>query len=385
MKKFSQSITYVGVNDKKIDLFEGMYNVPDGISYNSYVLIDKKIAVFDTVAENFKTKWLGAIKRALGERKPNYLIITHMEPDHSANVANFIKAYPRATIVGNRKIFVMLEEYFGKGVAANTLEVADGDELKLGTHTLKFIFAPMVHWPEVMTVYEKKEKILFSADAFGKFGALDVSDIWEPEARRYYYGIVGKYGKQVAAYLKKVGEYPIETICPLHGPVLSENIEHYISLYDKWANYRSEADGVFIAYSSVYGHTEQAALKLKAFLKVRGVQAVTACDISRTDWSLLVSESFRFNKLVLATTTYNGALFPAMRNYLETLTERNFCNRKVALIENGSWAPVAAKLMKEKLSVCKGIEFVGEPVKIHSALTQKNLTELETLADELSK
>lgn len=380
--KLSDDIIYVGVNDRKVDLFEGMYSVPNGMSYNSYVIADKKIAVMDTVDKEFGDEWLANIHSALNGRVPDYLVVLHMEPDHSANIARFIESYPSAKIVGNVKTFVMIEEFFGNVCEGKKVAVADGDKLELGRHTLTFIFAPMVHWPEVMTAYEQTEKILFSADAFGKFGANDIPDKWDDEARRYYIGIVGKYGVQVQAVLRKLSSYDVRIICPLHGPVLDSDIEHYVSLYDKWSSYTPEENGVVIAYASVYGHTRAAAEKLSEILTAKGV-GVKVYDLARADRALCVSEAFRYSKLVLASTTYNGDIFPAMREFIDCLVERNFQSRTIAFIENGSWAPVAAGKMKAKFEKCKNLSFALNTVKIRSALNEESLSSLAKLAEEL--
>lgn len=386
MKQVAKDIYYVGVNDHKTDLFEGMYVVPDGISYNSYVLKDKKIAVFDSVDFAFKTKWLNAVARVLDGALPDYLIITHMEPDHSANIAEFCRLYPKAKLVGNAKMFVMLEEYFGQNFSDRAIVVEDGAQLCTGRHTLNFVFAPMVHWPEVMTVYDEYSKCLFSADAFGKFGALDVSyDRWETEARRYYYGIVGKYGVQVKNYLNKIKNLPIDCILPLHGEILDGDIAKYVNFYRKWSHYESEYCGVMIAYTSVYGHTYNAVMRLREMLKDRGVMGVTVCDLARSDWSTCVAEAFMFDKIVFATTTYNGGIFPAMREFIDKLIERNFQSKRVGIIENGSWSPVAGKLIAEKFANSKDITFEGEVVKIRGSLNAKSLKQLEELAESLSK
>ena len=380
--KITENIIYAGVDDFKVDLFEGIYKVPDGMCYNSYVIKDKKIAVMDTVDINFKDEWLKNVQNALGGAKPDYLVVLHMEPDHSANVANFIKKYPEVKVVGNSKTFVLLEEYFGKIFDNNKVVVADGDELNLGSHTLKFVFAPMVHWPEVMLAYEESEGVLFSADAFGKFGAYNAKGNWDDEARRYYIGIVGKYGLQVQSVLKKLSSINVNIICPLHGPVLNKDLGHYISLYDTWSKYQPEQDGIVIAYTSIYGHTAKAVEKLAKMIKDGGGKVVVY-DLARSDRALCVSEAFRYSKLVLATTTYNADIFPAMREFIDCLVERNYQNRTVALIENGSWSPVAANKMKAKFEKSKNIQFAENTVKIRSALNTESEASLSALAQEL--
>lgn len=380
----AKDIFYVGVNDFQIDLFEGMYRVPHGMSYNSYVILDEKIAVFDSVDQNFGEEWLGNVKSVLGGRTPDYLIIQHMEPDHSANVLLFANAFPAAKIVGNQKIFVMLSEYFGTDFADRRVVVSDGEKLSLGKRELQFVFAPMVHWPEVMVTYDSFDKLLFSADAFGTFGAVGEAYDWEEEARRYYYGIVGKYGVQVTAALKKLSALDIQTICPLHGPVLTDNMEYYLGLYSTWASYGYEVNGVLIAYASVYGHTKAAALKLQKMLEEKGVKTL-AVDLARADRSACVANAFKYSKLVLASTTYNADLFPAMREFIDCLTERNYKNRVVGLIENGTWAPVAAKLMKNKFEKSTGLTFTEACVKIKSNLNSESEAQLAALAEELGK
>ncbi len=385
MAKVSANIFNVGVNDRNIDLFEGQYKVPNGMSYNSYVIIDEKTAVFDTVDARFGDEWLENIKQALGERTPDYLIILHMEPDHSANIMKFAKSYPTAKIVGNSKTFVMMGEYFGQDFAENRVVVNENDTLALGKHCVKFIFAPMVHWPEVMVAFEQSQKILFSADAFGKFGALDADEEWDDEARRYYIGIVGKYGLQVRNLFAKLACCQIEKICPLHGPVLSENLPHYLGLYEKWASYSPETDGILIVYASVYGNTAKAAESLKTLLLQKGTGNVAVYDLARTDLSLCVAEAFKYSKIVFASTTYNGTVFPVMREFLEELIERNFQNRTVALIENGSWAPVAARTIKKKLENSKNLKFIEPVVTVRAALNEESRRQIEVLADELIK
>lgn len=385
MAKVSANIFNVGVNDRNIDLFEGQYKVPNGMAYNSYVIIDEKTAVFDTVDARFGEEWLENIKQALGERTPDYLIILHMEPDHSANIMKFAKRYPTAKIVGNSKTFVMMGEYFGQDFAENRVVVTENDTLELGKHCVKFIFAPMVHWPEVMVAFEQSQKILFSADAFGKFGALDADEEWDDEARRYYIGIVGKYGLQVRNLFAKLACCQIEKICPLHGPVLSENLPHYLGLYEKWASYSPETDGILIVYASVYGNTAKAAESLKTLLLQKGTGNVAVYDLARTDLSLCVAEAFKYSKIVFASTTYNGTVFPVMREFLEELIERNFQNRTVALIENGSWAPVAARTIKKKLENSKNLNFIEPVVTVRAALNEESRRQIEVLADELIK
>lgn len=382
--QITNDVFYVGVNDYKIDLFEGMYNVPKGVSYNSYVIMDEKIAVLDTVDEDFGAEWLRNVESVLGGKSPDYLIIHHMEPDHSSNALEFAKKYPSAKIVGNQKIFVMLSEYFGEEFAERRVMITDGAKLSLGRHELTFVFAPMVHWPEVMVSYDSTDRILFSADAFGTFGAIGEEYNWEEEARRYYYGIVGKYGKQVCAALKKLSVFDIQKICSLHGPVLSDNIDHYLGLYTKWANYEPERNGVMIAYASVYGHTKKAALKLKDKLIEKGLQNVKVYDIIRDDRSQCIADAFKYSALVLAATTYNADIFPAMREFIDGLVERNYQNRTLGLIENGTWAPVAAKLMQAKFEKCSGLTFASNAVKIKSSLNSESLAQLDALAEELT-
>lgn len=377
-------IVYVGVNDYKIDYFEGQFKVPDGISYNSYLITDEKIAVMDAVDAHYVDEWLLNVKNALGGRQPDYLVISHMEPDHSAGVAAFAEKYPQTVLVGNAKTFTMLKEYFGNSFENRALIVKDGDELDLGTRCLQFVFAPMVHWPEVMVSYENSTKTLFSADAFGKFGALDGEGGWDDEARRYYIGIVGKYGVQVCNLFKKFAGLEICRICPLHGPVLENNIGHYLDLYKKWASYTPEKTGVTIAYTSVYGHTEKAAKLLYDELIESGAEA-KIFDLVRSDMSECVANAFKYDKLVLATTTYNGEIFPKMREFIDELTERNFQSRKVAVIENGSWAPVAAKFIVNKFDKCKNIVFVENTVTVRAALNEESLLSLKNLAEELNK
>lgn len=385
MNAITDDVYYVGVNDRKIDLFEGMYRVPNGMAYNSYVIMDEKIAVLDTVDANFTEEWLNNLDRVLSGRKPDYLIVNHMEPDHSANILNFVKKYEGVRLVGNQKTFVMIADYFGNDFKEGGVVVKEGDKLSLGKHELTFFFAPMVHWPEVMMTYDLTSKTLFSADAFGKFGALDCDEDWEDEARRYYFGIVGKYGVQVQAILKKLAAYDISAICSLHGPVLKENLAYYIGLYDKWSRYEPETKGVMIAYTSVYGHTAKAAKLLAGYLSSRGVKEIAVYDLARSDRSECVAEAFRYHTLVLASTTYNADVFPPMREFLDCLAERNYQNRTVAVIENGSWAPMAAKVIMTKLEKCKNLRFARNTVKILSALNVESLSQLSDLADELAE
>ena len=380
----TNDIKYIGVNDHQIDLFEGQYVVPNGMSYNSYVILDEKVAVMDTVDQNFGEEWLKNLEAALEGRKPDYLVIHHMEPDHSANIANFLEHYPETIIVSSAKAFTMVKQFFGYDYADRRIVVGEGDTLNLGKHILSFVTAPMVHWPEVIMAYDLTDKILFSADAFGKFGALDVEDEWDCEARRYYIGIVGKYGAQVQALLKKAAGLEIAMICPLHGPVLKENLGHYINLYDIWSSYRVESDGILIAYTSVYGHTKKAVELLAQKLEAKG-QKVTVADLARDDMAEAVEDAFRYGKLVLATTTYNGDMFPFMKEFINHLTERNFQNRTVAFIENGSWAPVAGKFMRKMLENSKNLTFTDATVKIFSAMNEKNVAEIDALVEELTK
>lgn len=381
----TDSIKYIGVNDHDIDLFEGQYIVPKGMSYNSYAIIDDKIAIMDSVDGRFTHQWLDNIKNALESRKPDYLIVQHMEPDHSANIVNFIETYPDAKIVSSSKSFAMMKNFFGNDFADKQIVVGEGDTLSLGTHTLTFVTAPMVHWPEVIVTYDSTDKVLFSADGFGKFGALDVEEDWACEARRYYIGIVGKYGAQVQNLLKKALNLDIHTICPLHGPVLKENLEYYVGLYNTWSSYQAESEGIVIAYTSVYGNTKKAVLQLAEKLKENGCPKVVVNDLARCDMAEAVEDAFRYNKIVFATTTYNGEIFPFMREFINHLTERNFQNKTVALIENGSWAPVAAKVMKGMLEKCKNITYSDTTVKIMSALSEGSTAELNNLAVELCR
>ncbi len=379
----SNDIKYVGVNDHNIDLFEGQYIVPNGMAYNSYVIVDEKIAVMDTVDKNFKDEWLKNIADVLGDRKPDYLIVQHMEPDHSANIVSFIVAYPDAKIVASKKAFDMMKNFFGTDFAPKQIVVGENDTLELGEHTLTFVTAPMVHWPEVIVTYDNKDKVLFSADGFGKFGALDVEEEWACEARRYYFGIVGKYGVQVQSLLKKASKLDINTICPLHGPVLCEDLGYYINLYDVWSSYQVEEEGVMIAYTSVYGNTKVAVELLRDKLIENGAKKVVVNDLAREDMAEVVEDAFRYDKIVFATTTYNADIFPFMREFINHLTERNFQNRTVAFIENGSWAPTACKVMKEMLSKCKNLNYALTDVKIMSALNDDSKAQIETLSKEL--
>ncbi len=381
--QITETIRYAGVNDHQVDLFEGQYPVPHGMTYNSYVILDEKIAVMDTVDANFKHEWLDNLEAILDGRKPDYLVVQHMEPDHAANVAEFLKVYPETTVVANVKTFEMIYNFFGLDMDGQKLVVENGGTLDLGYHKLTFVFAPMVHWPEVMVTYDSTEKVLFSADGFGKFGALDVEEDWDDEARRYFIGIVGKYGAQVQALLKVAAGLDIEVICPLHGPVLRENLGHYIGLYDTWSSYTPEEEGIVIAYTSVYGHTKAAVELMAEKLRSKGCPKVVVYDLARCDMSLALSDAFRYSKLVLATTTYNASIYPFMHDYITRLIEHNFQNRTVALIENGSWSPLAAKIMRQMLSVCEKITWTPTTVKIMSALTAENKEQLETLANEL--
>ena len=381
----SEDIRYIGVNDHAVDLFEGQYIVPNGMAYNSYAIVDEKIAVMDTVDAGFTHEWLDNIQNVLNGRKPDYLIVQHMEPDHSANIMNFVKSYPDVKIVSSAKAFVMMKNFFGTDFAEKQVVVGEGDTLSLGKHTLTFVTAPMVHWPEVIVTYDSYAKVLFSADGFGKFGALDVEEDWADEARRYYIGIVGKYGAQVQALLKKAATLDIQTICPLHGPVLTENLGYYIGLYNTWSSYQPEEDGIVIAYTSVYGNTKKAVLQLAEKLKANGCPKVVVNDLARCDMAKAVDDAFRYRKLVLATTTYNAEIFPFMRDFITHLTERNFSNRTVSFIENGSWAPLAAKVMRGMLEKSKNLTYTENNVKILSALNEESTAQLNALAEELSK
>ena len=381
----TNDIRYVGVNDHQVDLFEGQYKVPGGMAYNSYVILDEKIAIMDTVDKNFTHEWLDNIQSVLGGRKPDYLVVQHMEPDHAANVGTFMKLYPETTIVSSAKAFNMMGPFFGTNYEDRRIVVGEGDTLSLGKHTLAFVAAPMVHWPEVIVTYDVLDKVLFSADGFGKFGALDVDEPWDDEARRYYIGIVGKYGAQVQALLKKAATLDIQTICPLHGPVLKENLGHYIRLYDLWSSYTVETEGVVIAYTSVYGNTKAAVEKLADKLRANGCPRVIVHDLARCDMAQAVADAFRYSKLVLATTTYNADVFPFMKEFIHHLTERNFRNRTVALMENGSWAPLAAKVMRKMLEECRNLTFTETTVRILSALNETSAKQVDALANELSK
>ncbi|MCH5163279.1 MAG: FprA family A-type flavoprotein [Clostridiales bacterium] len=385
LQKVSSDIVHIGINDREIDLFEGMYEVPNGVAYNSYVILDEKVAVLDTVDSHFGSAWLADVEEALGGRTPDYLVVSHMEPDHSANIAVFAEKYKTAKIVGNVKTFAMIKAFFGTDFSDRQVVVAEGDELKLGRHTIKFVFAPMVHWPEVMVGYDAADKILFSADAFGKFGALDSAEPWDDEARRYYIGIVGKYGVQVQALLKKLGGIDVQTICPLHGPILSSDLGHYIGLYDKWSKYEPEFDGVMIAYTSVYGHTAKAVGELENELKKRGVKKVETFDLARRDLADCIAKAFAYPKIVFATTTYNNEYFPSMRAFVEGLVERFFQNKFVGIVENGSWSPAAAKHIRAQLETCKNITFADTTVTIRSALNADSREVLKKLADEMAR
>ena len=381
----TKDIRYVGVNDHKIDLFEGQYVVPNGMAYNSYVILDEKIAVMDTVDKNFTHEWLDNLSAVLGSKKPDYLVVQHMEPDHSANITQFMSTYPNAVIVSSAKAFTMMQNFFGTDFADRRIVVSEGDTLSLGNHTLTFVAAPMVHWPEVFVTYDSTDKVLFSADGFGKFGALDAEEDWACEARRYYFGIVGKYGAQVQALLKKAAALDIQTICPLHGPVLSENLGYYLGLYNTWSSYGTESEGIMIAYTSVYGNTKKAVELLAEKLKAKGCPKVVVNDLARVDMAEAVEDAFRYGKIVLATTTYNAEIFPFMNQFIHHLTERGFKNKTVALIENGSWAPLAAKTMRSMLEPCKNLTYTDTTVRILSALNDESKAQLEALADELTR
>ena len=379
----TNDIKYIGVNDNKIDLFEGQYIVPNGMAYNSYAIIDEKIAIMDSVDANFTQEWLDNIKNTLCDRTPDYLIVQHMEPDHSANIENFVNAYPQAKIVASQKAFQMMKNFFKTDFPDKQIVVGEGDTLSLGKHNLTFVTAPMVHWPEVIVTYDSTDKVLFSADGFGKFGALDVDEDWACEARRYYIGIVGKYGAQMQALLKKASALDIQIICPLHGPVLNENLGYYLNLYNIWSSYQPEEEGIMIAYTSVYGNTKKAVLELAEKLKQNGAEKVVVNDIARCDMAEAVEDAFRYSKIVLATTTYNADIFPFMREFINHLTERNFQNRTVAFVENGSWAPTAAKVMKGMFEKSKNLTYTDTTVKISSALNDESAAQLDTLAKEL--
>ena len=380
----SNDIRYIGVNDHDVDLFEGQYVVPNGMAYNSYVILDEKVAVMDTVDQRFGEQWLQNLRAELGERKPDYLIVQHMEPDHSANIDVFLNAYPEATVVSSAKAFAMMKQFFGSDYCGRRIVVGEGDTLSLGAHTLTFVTAPMVHWPEVIVTYDSLDKVLFSADGFGKFGALDAEEDWACEARRYYIGIVGKYGAQVQALLKKAATLDIATICPLHGPVLTENLGYYINLYDIWSSYRVESEGVLIAYTSIYGHTKKAVELLEQKLIEYGCPKVVVADLARDDMAECVEDAFRYGKLVLATTTYNGDVFPFMKEFIHHLTERNYQNRTVGLMENGTWSPTAAKTMRKMLESSKNLTFTENTVKILSALSDESRAQIDALAKELA-
>lgn len=383
--RVTNDIFYVGVNDHDIDLFEGQYVVPNGMAYNSYVIIDEKIAVMDTVDIHFKDEWLQKIKEVLGGKKPDYLVIQHMEPDHSANIMNFLKSYPDTTLVGNQKTFVMMKQFFELPSDVKLLEVKDKETLNLGSHELTFVFAPMVHWPEVMVTYDSKDKVLFSADGFGKFGALGVEEDWACEARRYYFGIVGKYGMQVQKLLKEAQNLDIQMICPLHGPILSENLEYYIDKYDVWSSYRPEDEGVLIAYASVYGNTKKAAEMLAETLKQKGCPKVVLADLAREDMAECVEDAFRYSKLILASVTYNADVFPCMKTFIDSLLERGYQNRTIGFMENGSWAPTAVRVMKGMFEKSKNITLLETSVTVKSAVNKETEDAIEALADELLK
>ena len=383
MKKITEDIYYAGVNDHQVDLFEGQFAVPNGMAYNSYVIMDEKIAVMDTVDVNFGEEWLANVAEILGDRKPDYLVVQHMEPDHSANITKFVETYPEAKVVGNAKTFQMIENFFGLDLADKQEVVTNNATLSLGSHELTFVFAPMVHWPEVMVTYDSKDKILFSADGFGKFGALDAEEDWACEARRYYFGIVGKYGAQVQALLKKAATLDIEKICPLHGPILTENLGYYLDLYQTWSSYGVETEGVMIAYASVYGNTKKAAELLGEELKANGCPRVVVADLAREDMAECIEDAFRHGKLVLATITYNGGVFPFMQTFIDGLKERNFQNRTVGIIENGSWAPVAAKNIKSMMEGCKNLTWTETAVTIKSGVKEETKAQIKALADEL--
>ena len=379
----TETIKYIGVNDRKIDLFEGQYEVPNGMAYNSYAVMGEKIAIMDTVDASFGEEWLGNIKTALDGRTPDYLVVQHMEPDHSSNISAFANEYPDAKIVASQKAFAMMKNFYGNDFAENRIVVGEGDTLDLGGRTLTFMTAPMVHWPEVIVSFDSLDKVLFSADAFGKFGTLDTDEDWACEARRYYFGIVGKYGVQVQALLKKASALEIEKICPLHGPILSENLEYYLNLYNTWSSYGVESEGVVIAYTSVYGNTKKAVELLAEELKELGCPKVAVNDLARCDMAEAVKDAFRYGKLILATTTYNGDIFPFMKEFIEHLTDHNFQNRTIGLMENGSWAPMASKVMTSMFEKSKDITFAQNAVKIMSAVNETNISEIKALAEEI--
>lgn len=383
MFKVTEDIIYVGVNDHEVDLFEGQYDVPNGMAYNSYVVLDEKVAVFDTVDAHFKDEWLANLEEAFEGRTPDYLIVQHMEPDHAANIANFAEKYPEAKIVGNAKTFPMMKQFFGTDFADRQVIVKEGETLSTGKHNLTFVMAPMVHWPEVMMTYDATDKIFFSADAFGKFGALDVEEEWDCEARRYYIGIVGKYGPMVQKLFGKVGSLEIKAICPLHGPVLTENLEHYLNLYNIWSSYQVETEGTVIAYTSVYGNTKKAVELLAEKLKEEGCPKVVVTDLARDDMAEAVEDAFRYGKLILATTTYNGDIFPFMKEFINHLTERNYQNRMIGFVENGSWTPMAAKIMKAAFEKSKNITFADTTVTIRSAVDETSEAQIAALAKEM--
>ena len=383
MFKVTEDIIYVGVNDHEVDLFEGQYDVPNGMAYNSYVVLDEKVAVFDTVDAHFKDEWLANLEEAFAGRTPDYLIVQHMEPDHAANIANFAEKYPEAKIVGNAKTFPMMKQFFGTDFADRQVIVKEGETLSTGKHNLTFVMAPMVHWPEVMMTYDTTDKIFFSADAFGKFGALDVEEEWDCEARRYYIGIVGKYGPMVQKLFSKVGSLEIKAICPLHGPVLTENLEHYLNLYNIWSSYQVETEGTVIAYTSVYGNTKKAVELLAEKLKEEGCPKVVVTDLARDDMAEAVEDAFRYGKLILATTTYNGDIFPFMKEFINHLTERNYQNRMIGFVENGSWTPMAAKIMKAAFEKSKNITFADTTVTIRSAVDETSEAQIVALAKEM--
>ena len=383
--KITEDIRYIGVNDHDIDLFEGQYVVENGMAYNSYVLLDEKIAVFDTVDARFGEEWLANLENTIGGRLPDYLIVQHMEPDHSANIAKFMEKFPAAQVVASAKAFTMMQQFFGTDYAERRVVVGEGSTLSLGRHTLMFVTAPMVHWPEVIVTYDSTDKVLFSADGFGKFGALDADEDWTCEARRYYIGIVGKYGAQVQALLKKAAKLDIQTICPLHGPILTENLGFYLDKYNTWSSYGVESEGVLIAYTSVYGHTKAAVELLAKTLEEKGCPKVVVTDLARDDMAEAVEDAFRYGKLVLATTTYNAGIFPFMQTFIDHLTERNYQNRTVGMIENGSWAPMAAKTMKKMLENSKNLTFTETTVTLKSALSDASRAQIAALADELCK